>query len=446
MSTGFNTTQACLDVALSSERWLSSHQWDTEHGLLWSLAEEVPDKRFHNLYSGSAGIVLFYLELYAATQEDRFLKTARAAGFEIVHHLQQVDVLPCALMGGWGGYLFVLNELAKATGDSAFAHTARICARKQRDQAQNMGAGIGWVQEMPYARLTGFSGQRELYDVAEGAAGAAMAWLYAHEEGVDESALDWATAAGDRLLEVAEPAQGGLRWQLMEDIPWPFDAPNFAHGTAGVAYFLARLFEHTQAQKYLDAAIAGARHVQAMARAIEGGGHLVPHILNDGATDRFYLGMCHGPAGTARLFFLLGEITGDPQWMRWERGLDDALVALGAPETRGRGFWNNISQCCCDAGIGDHALCMFHVTRDAFYLDLAQRCAAELARRSVTRDRGCCWPQAEHRSQPDFIQTQTGYMQGAAGVGSFFIHLATTLSGAPVKIHFPDSPYRRLGH
>ena len=56
----------------------------------------------------------------------------------------------------------------------------------------------------------------------------------------------------------------------------------------------------------------------------------------------------------------------------------------------------------------------------------------------------CCWPQAEHRTQPEFIRTQTGYMQGAAGVASFFVHLATTLRGDPVKIQFPDSPFARL--
>jgi hypothetical protein len=433
-----------MDVALRSERWIAGHKHETEHGLVWGLADEVPDKFFHNLYSGSAGIALFYLELFEATGDAQYLEIARAAGGELVDKVGQIETLPCALMGGWGGYLFVLSELAGATSNKSMAEAARLCAQKQRDQAQPIGAGIGWIQEMPYAKLTGFKGQREIYDVAEGAAGAGLAWLYAHEEGVHESALSWAQAAADRLLEVAQTAEGGLRWQLMEDIPWPFDAPNFAHGTAGVAYFLARVFELTADAKYLDAAVAGAGHVQAVAENIDGGGHLVPHILNDGRPSRFYLGMCHGPAGTARLFYLLGQLTQQPQWMRWSRGLDDGLVALGAPEQRSRGFWNNISQCCCDAGIGDHAVSMYRATNDEFYLELAQRVAGELVRQSSGDAETCCWPQAEHRSQPEFIQTQTGYMQGAAGVGSFFVHLATTLAGKSVKIAFPESPYRRL--
>ena len=87
---------------------------------------------------------------------------------------------------------------------------------------------------------------------------------------------------------------------------------------------------------------------------------------------------------------------------------------------------------------------MYRVTGEEFYRDLAVRVAKELIKRSDNSDGLCCWPQAEHRQQPEFIQTQTGYMQGAAGVASFFIHLATTMRDEPVKIQFPDSPFARL--
>ena len=432
---------ALIDVALRTERFIHSLQKETANGVAWGLASERPDKVIHTLYAGSAGIALFYLELARATGKDSFLETAHAAGTELLAALPEMKRPTCAPMGGWAGYMFVLNELAKATGDDRFIPMARSCAAWQRDLAEPVGAGIGWVQEMPYAKLTGHAGVREIFDMTEGAAGAAVYWLYAHDEGIHEDALRWAQAAGDRLLEVAEEAEGGLRWQLMPDIPWPFDAPNFAHGTAGVAYCMARLYQCTGEGRYLDAAIAGAGHVQAMAEAVEGGGHLVPHVLNDGRPHRFYLGLCHGPAGTGRLFHLLSSITSEARWADWGRGLDEGLISMGAPEERGRGFWNNVSQCCCDAGIGDHAVNLYRHTNDPLYLDLAQRVAAELVRRSASEGTTCCWPQAEHRTQPDFIQAQTGYMQGAAGVGSFFVHLATTLRGDPVKIQFPDSPF-----
>jgi rhamnogalacturonyl hydrolase YesR len=439
-----HTHEDYLGTALKAEAWIASHASRTDHGLVWGLANEAPDKYLHTLYAGSAGIALYYLELHQATGDSRYLEIARQAGTDLVHYVHQKETLTCSALGGWAGYFFVLGELTKATGDDTFMTAARHCAQKLRDQASDIGAGIGWVAPMPYANLTGQSGEREIYDVAEGAAGAGLYYLYAHEQGIHEESLDWVRGIADRLLEVAKPAEGGLRWQLMEDIPWPFDAPNFAHGTAGVAYFMARVFQTTGDQKYLDAAIAGAGHVQAMADPIGTDAHLVPHIMNDGRPHRYYLGFCHGPAGTARLFYLLGEVNGDAAWMQWSRGLDRGLAETGAPEERGRGFWNNISQCCCDAGIGDHAVWMYRATGDEFYLDLAHRVAAELLRRSSGDADTRFWPQAEHRSQPDFIQAQTGYMQGAAGVGSFLTHLATTLEGKPVKILFPEAPYGQL--
>jgi len=433
-----------LDTALKAENWISRHAHRTEHGLVWGLANEAPNVYLHTLYAGSAGIALYYLELHQATGDSRYLDVAREAGRDLVDYIYRKKQLTCSALGGWAGYCFALNEIAKATEDDSFRLAARHCAAMLRYQGSSIGAGIGWIAPMPYADLTGQKGEREIYDVAEGAAGIGLYYLYAHEQEIHEEALTWVRGIADRLLEVANAAEGGLRWQLMEDIPWPFDAPNFAHGTAGVAYFMARVFQITGEQKYLEAAIAGAGHVKAMAQPIGTDGHLVPHILNDGRPHRYYLGFCHGPAGTARLFYLLGELTADDAWMQWSRGLDLGLVATGAPEQRDRGFWNNVSQCCCDAGIGDHAIWMYRATGDDFYLDLAHRVAAEIIRRSSGDADTRFWPQAEHRSQTDFIQAQTGYMQGAAGVGSFLVHLATTLQGKPVKVLFPEAPYGKL--
>ena len=436
-----HSAEALLEAATKTASWLSSQQHETDHGVIWSIARETPERRLRTLYYGSAGIALFLLELWQATGDERYRDLARRAGDDIVNWIGTKETLPIATHGGWAGYFFALNELSRLTGEPAFLETATLCAQKLRDQATTCGSGIGWITEMPYARLTGHSGTRELYDVAEGAAGIGIYYLYAHENGIHPEALNWVRDIAERLLEVAEEATGGLRWQLMDDIPWPFDAPNFAHGTAGVAYFLARAFEATADRRLLDAAIAGARHVQAMAEGVGDDAWLVPHVLNDGRDNRYYLGFCHGPAGTSRLYYLLSRITGNADWRDWSAGLDRGLVAIGAPETRGRGFWNNISQCCCDAGIGDYATSMYRETSDGFYLDLADRVADELLRRSEENEFGLCWPQAEHRTQPDFLQAQAGYMQGAAGVASFLTHLATVKAGRPVKIRLPESPF-----
>ncbi len=430
-----------MTVVVRTENWIDSHKKETDHGVVWGLADEAPGKFFKTLYAGSAGIALFYLELYQATGEAKYRDTAYQAGKELIQAVNEMGELPCAPMGGYAGYAFVFSELALMLEDDEFKRAAREALEKQFQLSEPVGAGIGWIQEMPYARLTGHTGIREIFDIAEGAAGAGIFFLHAYKQGIHEDALKWAVRAADRLLEVGEEAVGGLRWQMMPDIPWPFDSPNFEHGTAGVAYFFALLYEATEDERYLDAALQGAGHVASVTEQIEGGGCLVPHVLDDGLPNRFYLGLCHGPVGTNRLFHVLHRITGDKTWLDWLEKFEQGLLSTGAPEVRTEGYWNNVSQCCCDAGVGDYALSRYRATGDKHYLELADRVASEVLRRSVDDGTHCKWPQAEHRSSPDYIQAQTGYMQGAAGVGSFLLHLATTLNGAPVKIQFPDSPY-----
>ena len=54
---------------------------------------------------------------------------------------------------------------------------------------------------------------------------------------------------------------------------------------------------------------------------------------------------------------------------------------------------------------------------------------------------GLKWIQAENRIEPDNVQAQTGLMQGAAGIGLFFIHLAELDGNAQTANRFPDSPW-----
>jgi lantibiotic modifying enzyme len=224
---------------------------------------------------------------------------------------------------------------------------------------------------------------------------------------------------------------------MLEPVDWI--APNWSHGTAGIAFCLARLHAATGDARFLDAALAGARHLGAIA-TVDGACRSVHHS-NGRGKDLFYLGWCHGPPGTARLFDELHRQTGDPQWRDWVRGLGEAVLASGAPETRSRGFWNNVSQCCGDAAVGELGLSLWRRLGDPRYLDLARRVAASLEQRSEPDGDGRRWPQAEHRVRPELIEAQTGYMQGAAGIGSFLLRLWAVDSRDDVKIQLPDCPF-----
>ena len=72
---------------------------------------------------------------------------------------------------------------------------------------------------------------------------------------------------------------------------------------------------------------------------------------------------------------------------------------------------------------------------------MVRRVAADTLRRATVDGDGLKWVQAENRIAPEVVVAQTGYMQGAAGVGSFFLHRAAAAQGAKPGIVFPDSPF-----
>lgn len=434
------TGNATMQHVFEVEAFLASCRSDDSNDhARWS---RVPGGSATNrtLYHGSAGVALFHLELHRATGERRFLDEAIDAADDILAFLDGQDAVTVAFYSGLPSYVFVLNEVAKESGLERFRAGAIRTVEKMASQATSLGAGIGWIEPMPFSDITGLTGDREVLDLSVGAAGVGLGFLYAHRQHLDPRALGWATQTADRLLEMAVETSDGLNWLMMADMPFDFTAPNFAHGAAGVGYFLADLHRATGEQQYLDAALAAAAFVMAHATP-SGDGVLVCHTEEQPGLH--YLGVCHGPPGTGRLMLLLHEITGDDSWLDWAHANMLGLTATGAPETRTRGLWQNFGQCCGDAGIGDYAVSLHHATGRPEYLELARRIEAVLLENSEVVDGRRSWSQAEHRNRPDFVETQTGYMQGAAGIGSFLLHLATVDDDTPSKIALPDSPFDR---
>jgi lantibiotic modifying enzyme len=424
-----------MRAALDAANFIAAQR--VEGRAKWRRADDG-GKSEYSLYHGSSGIILLLLELHAAAGLAGALELAIAAGDEIATHLGRVDRLFVAPGHGWPGYAFAMSELARVSGREDFRALAGHCLERLCAQATPLGGGIGWIEPMPFSEITGMTGEREIYDQSVGAAGAGLVLLYGHRHGLHPQALAWSVAVAERLLEVAEADPDGLRWRMMSDMPFAFTAPNFAHGGAGVGYFLAQVHKATGEPRYLAAAREAARYVLSRSSPV-GDGQLICHTEEAGRPI-FYLGACHGPAGTGRLFLELHAITGEAAWLEAARALTRGLLHLGAPEARSKGLWNNHGQCCGDAGIGEFALLMARRTGDDDYLALARRCADTIVAASTVDADQRRWIQAEHRDRPAFVEAQTGYMQGAAGIASFLVHLDTTLDGRPIKIALPDWP------
>jgi len=413
-----------LDSAIAAGRWIRATAIDAPGGKTWPAVPPDAKTAQRDLYSGSPGVVLFLLELYHATRDTAWLDLAMAGADHLVASLPDTagaDV-DAGLYSGLGGIAFVLDETARVSDRPSYRTAARKALGVMTASTRSTGAGVEWSDST---------------DIISGSAGIGLTLLWLSAAQHDVGAQQLAIRAGRRLLEREYRTGDASLWMMSPT--FTRNMPNFSHGTAGVAYFLARLAGDLKDRPFLDASIRGARYLQGVATPTDGDGRRIFHNDPDGR-ELFYLSWCHGPAGTARLFHQLGTVTGDTAWSAYVPKLAQGIVASGVPQ-QSPGFWNNISQCCGNCGVSDFFVSLHSLTRDATYLAFARRCADDTLARATADGDGLKWVQAENRVSPNVVLAQTGLMQGAAGVGLAMLRLDGALRGRKPAIVLPDTPY-----
>jgi len=410
-----------LDAARESGRWLEAAALPTAAGRAWPAVPGAGAAPEASLYAGTSGVVLFFLELAAATGDAHALELALSGADELLAELPPaVAGEGAGLYTGLAGVGFALGETWRATGEARYRAGLERCVTTLASSARSVDglAGVSWSDA---------DGVR-VNDVIAGTAGIGFFLLWAADALDSEAARELAQRAASNLGALGEPLDGGLDWAM--DSADPRRLPNFAHGTAGIAAFLARSGRTAEAER-------GAAHLLAIADRSQG--FRVYHHTPDG-TDLFYLGWCHGPCGTARLFRELARAAPAPRWGELERECARALEASGLPERRLPGFWDNVSRCCGSAGVIEFFVSLHASGGAPDDLAFAQRVARDLLARATRDERGLSWLQAEHRVRPELLQAQTGLMQGAAGIGLALLHLDGAERARPPFVALPDEP------
>jgi hypothetical protein len=433
-----------LESAKSTAQWIESAQKQDARGVYWLPEPDHPEKATtvsaaNAIYSGSAGTVLFFIQLSNATGEPRHLDTASlGADYLVATWRDLVDKpgegllsgpgLNLAFYGGLSGVAFVLNEAGKATKNAEYRDAAKAATDYIVQAAKPAGEGVAW------SGAPGIAGDGSIV----------LYLLYAAREFESDQYRDVAERAGDRILELGvNERKGGFSWRGFPPFPGlPKNAyfPNFEGGTAGVAYLFARLYSETNKAKYLFAAKQGALHLQSIA-TLHGNAALIPYRLPD-LPDLYYLGFCHGPAGTARTFFELHKITGEPEYQVWTERLAQGVVQSGIPENLTPGYWNVVCQCCGAAAVIDFFVGLWASTGQPNYLAFAQRVARQLVSRESNLDgKGNRWYQAWTRVKPWEVSAETGYSIGASGVATALLHVHLAEQGKYNAILLPDNPF-----
>jgi lantibiotic modifying enzyme len=406
-------------VAVDAAKWIRTSRLETTFGITWPADPRDPKTVDTTLYHGSPGVILFLLELSQATGDRAYLDDAKRGADELLTKINTEDRM--GLYDGVAGMGVALGETWRATKDERYRRGTLSAARLIAKHAGVVGIGVQWSNTS---------------DIVSGSAGIGLFLLYVDDLFHDPDSRTLAVRAGSRLLDLAIAEKGGSKWT--PDPAFRRVVPNFSTGIAGISYFLATLYTKTNDKLFLDGAQSGAKYLLATTKS-DGDVFLLPYELPDNP-DLYYLGWDNGPAGTARLFYRLFQATGDETWMGWVRRSANGILASGIPATR-TGIWNNAGQASGSAGIAQFLLDLYGVTKDPKYLELARKITDDLMARATRDDRGTRWVQAENRADATNLVAQTGYMQGAAGIGMWLLRLDAAQKGRAAFVHFPDSPW-----
>jgi len=421
-----------LKTAEKTATWIDGARNKSTGGAYWLPEPDRADQQKtitppNTLYSGGAGIVIFYLQLFQTTGNQKYLDAATGGADYLAASWKELTdpsvFLGLSLYLGLAGTAFALAETWKVTKRSAYRTAAMAATDYIVQSAKTAPDGLFWADVPNIAA----DGSTILY------------LLYAAETFGNDRYRQVAEQAGEHArLKATVEADGSLSWRGYPDKVSYY--PNFELGTAGVAYVLARLYRATREEKFLDAAARGAAHLQSIA-TVRGDAALIPYRLPD-QPDLFYLGFCHGPAGTARLFYELHSLTKKDEYRIWTERLANGIVASGVPERLTPGYWNVACQCCGTAAIVDFFVGLWASFGRRDYLDFAVRVANQLASRQTNLDgKGGRWYQAWTRVKPSDIHAETGYSIGAAGIGAALLHVHAAVNGSFRAILLPDNPF-----
>ncbi len=207
--------------------WMSIVQ-PSEHE--WALLPAGLD-----LYNGLPGIVFFLAHLAVLTEEERYLRLARAGLQNILvllKHPQRQEALgSIGAFSGWGGLLYLFSHLGRLWGEPALFQ-----------QAEELAQALPSLIE-----------RDERLDVMAGAAGCIAGLLSLHTVAPSPAILEAACRCGERLLACAQSMQVGIGWKIpREETP----LAGFAHGAAGIALSLLRLAAVSGEGRFHQAALA----------------------------------------------------------------------------------------------------------------------------------------------------------------------------------------------
>ncbi len=385
-----------LRIHQASVSWLDSINWvDRANDTIQSLTYG----------NGQSGHLVFLLNSFLLTHDSTYLEKAKVIGAKLQEYLQQLDsvqVRPSdfTLYNSIAGSIFALVELSKVTGEGAFTAAAirgldHVMANQ--DSAGSWGNGN---------------------DILFGDAGAGLLLLYAHENLGEDRFLNHAQSVGNLLLSRAIESEAGLNWTRKQGDEYYL--PNFSHGTAGIGYFLAKLFEASGDSVFLLGASKAYDFIEKESAADSI--MLLPYGVPDlGWSNPYDIGWAHGPAGVARFCYVMYERTQEGRYLEGLRKCYAAIELSGIPNNPDSLFGYDefpIDYRFGMAGVADFLLDYERIADDPSVGGLADSVCTALVKRASVENGQASWPFSpyEFMRTEDTTVAYTGYFYGSSGI------------------------------
>lgn len=369
----------------------------------WSDCDSQGPHGRYDLYRGHVGIALFLAALASITEQPRFSDAASSLlrSFERVLD-EQGPASPrhwpsIGACSGLGSVVYALSSVGRLLDDATWTELA-----------------LRWAKEISPARIA----SDPHLDVAGGTAGALLALLALDDEAGEPWLRERVQECVRRLLETqAATGDDGAGWPGHGGQP----LSGFAHGSAGIAYALSRVYAFTADVKLEESVRRAHRHERRL---------FSPSVRNWPAAHEasavLMTAWCYGAPGIGLARALGAEALLD------DDTLEEIQVAM---ETTAAAAPSRLDHLCCgNMGRSEALLTMGRRRQDANAVAAAAAVATRLAERVCAERRfGARTEGFEHRT------FHPGFFRGLAGVGYQLLRTAAP-SRLPSILGFESGP------
>lgn len=437
-----NSPKDYLDAVLDVEKTISRFKVENNEEIFWNeeLFSKKDTKIDESFGYGTSGIAYFYINLYEATKDEKYLKIVKKAANHISknwknnipaepHKYTWPDGMHFGIYGGIsgiGGTLVFIKKFLQKFSDSENAI-------KNIDNA--LSEIVEYLKSKAVKNENGIVWTGSPVTLADGGILIFLTSLY---ESFPTSELkEFLEKASNAYLKNGiSHENGGLEFSDYEtcllsepDFPYKVSQPNFELGSAGAGFILTRIYEALKDEKYLEAAKKVEIYLDSI-KVQQEKGFLLPYRVAKNEEDQdkietfFYLGNCHGAVGSAKFYFNLYKTSGDKKYLEKLHSLIDGFESLGAPNFMSKGLWNNTSICCGHGGILNTFVGLYNATKENRWLELSKTSASILLGEKDEVEKGFnSWPIAYRRVVPTEFSYTIFYNDGTSGSATALLKL-----------------------